>query len=113
MASSRTIILLLLAAAALLVRGVVLWIAPIYSLPYDHHEYVRWSIQSAENGLGSVYVEPPRESKLFYWDTKQAARLQHEESFVCNYPPLGMLLQPKPPGPPMPSVVPPMGRPPA
>lgn len=88
----RLLLIPLLIIAGLAVRGVLLWISPIYSLPYDHHEYVRWSIKSAEEGLASVYRAPPRESQLFFWDTMRAERVVHDEPHVCNYPPLAVVL---------------------
>lgn len=88
----RSTLIVVAVLAGLLVRGLLLWIAPIYSLPYDHHEYVRWSIKSSEEGIASVYRQPPRESKLYFWDTGRAERVIHDETHVCNYPPLAVML---------------------
>lgn len=86
---------LLIAAAlgvGLVARGCLLYLSPAYSLPYDHHEYVRWSIKMAEDGLATIYDAPPRESKILFRGDPHPVTLHHKESFVCNYPPLAAVL---------------------
>jgi len=91
-AGRRRGIVALTLGIGLAARCVLLYLSPTYALPYDHHEYVRWSIKMAEDGLATIYDAPPRESLIQFSGDRRPVILHHQESYVCNYPPLAAVL---------------------
>ena len=81
----------LLLGALVLGAGVRLWLVgrvPPVALLWDHHEYVSWSAQLREGGLGPFYEQMPPNIRM--WREGRATNVVApvEITRVCNYPPL-------------------------
>jgi len=79
-------------AAGLLLRVLLLPIAPGFPWVDDHDDFVRWGIQATDDGLLTLYDHPPPRWGSRVW--QDGRWVVHERDFdqLCNYPPLSVYL---------------------
>ena len=79
-------------AAGLLLRVLLLPIAPGFPWVDDHDDSVRWGIQATNYGLLTLYDHPPPRWNSRVW--RDDRWVVHERDFdqLCNYPPLSVYL---------------------
>lgn len=56
--------------------------------PGDHDDFVRWGIQSTDEGILSLYHKAPARHNWEVWQDDQPRIAQRAYDRVCNYPPL-------------------------
>ena len=60
--------------------------------PGDHDDFVRWGIQSADDGVLTLYDKAPARHNMQVWPDGRPMLRQREFDRVCNYPPLSAYL---------------------
>lgn len=80
-------IALSLTVGALILRALVLPLAPKYGYWGDHDDFVRWGIQATDKGILSLYDKPPARWDNLGFERGQWRILRRQMDRLCNYPP--------------------------
>lgn len=76
------------AVAAVALRLVLLPLSPTLGYLPDHDDFMRWSIQAADQGVLTLYDAPPPRWNLVAYTDGQRRVTQRLHDRLCNYPPL-------------------------
>lgn len=81
-------------ALGLLVRIVLILLAPRYGYMGDHDDFVRWGLQAANEGVITLYDHPPPRRPVRVWSHQANQWAVGERSLdrLCNYPPISVYL---------------------
>lgn len=81
-------------AFGVLLRIVLVLIAPRYGYMGDHDDFVRWGLQAANEGVVTLYDHPPPRRPVRVWShqANQWAVGERGMDRLCNYPPISVYL---------------------